>query len=347
MGVYDTDLAVAIERNDVAAARVAIDKIVHINFQTKRGRTALYLAAQQNNVVVASMLLSRKAKMNVLPRTATQKTICQSPILAAFRMGESHEEMQLLFLRELKSVAHTWLNQSDRSILGNIRRYAMVYSTPRVFFAASGDDTGALCVSNENGPSPLMFTLKTVAMFESDPATCTRVVRNVLQILNTCPAMAWERLAEADECGKLKHTAGSTAVGMLVFEIMPYRRSQNEYFETLSAHLKSLRDTMASIMQGYVDISGGLSGIMHQNNTDIQNNKQIETDMQTVFIPELFVLMLQPMRLALCMGTHARLGSNDICFARGLSTDIIDMIFKNLLDDIGNAPDQLKTMLCS
>ena len=345
MGVYDTELALAIEQNNVVAATVVIDKIVQINFQTNERRTALYLAVKHNNVTVASMLLARKAKMNVLPRIATQKTICQSPMLAAFRMGESHEKMQLLFLHELKSVGHTWLSQLDRSILGNIRRYAMLYSTPRVFFATSGE-IGATCVSNENGLNPLMFTLKKVAMLESNPVTCTRIMRNVLQILNTCPAMAWERLAEADDCGKLMHTAGSTALGMLVFEVMQYRRSRNKYFETLSATLKSLHDTVEATVQGSMDISAALSGIMHQNNTDLQNNTQIDTDMQTVFIPELFSLMLRPMRFALCMANHARLGSKDACSAGGLSTDIIDMIFKNLLDDIGEAPDQFKSMLC-
>jgi len=345
MGVYDTELAVAIEQNDVVAARLAIDNIVQINFQTIERRAALYLAVKHNNVAVAGMLLARKAKMNVMPRIAADKTICQSPMLAAFRLGESHEEMQLLFLHELKSVCHTWLSPSDRSILGNIRRYAMVYSTPRVFFAASGD-IGATCVSHENGLNPLMFTLKKVAMLESNPVACTRIMRNVLQILNTCPAMAWERLAEADDCGKLMHTAGSTALGMLVFEIMQYRRSTNQYFETLSATLKSLHDTVEMAVQDSVDISEVLSGIRNQNNTDLQNNTQIDKDMQTVFIPELFTLMLRPMRFALCMANHARLGSKDACFAGGLSTDIIDMIFKNLLDDIGEAPHLLKDMLC-
>jgi len=106
MGVYDTELAVAIEQNDVVAARLAIDNIVQINFQTIERRTALYLAMKHNNVAVASMLLARKAKMNVMPRNAAHKTICQSPMLAAFRLGDSHEEMQLLFLHELKSVCH-------------------------------------------------------------------------------------------------------------------------------------------------------------------------------------------------------------------------------------------------
>jgi len=88
---------------------------------------------------------------------------------------------------------------------------------------------------------------------------------------------------------------------MLVFEVMQYRRSRNKYFETLSATLKSLHDTVEAAVQGSMDISVALSGIMHQNNTDLQNNTQIDTDMQTVFIPELFTLMLWPMRFALCM----------------------------------------------
>jgi len=92
-----------------------------------------------------------------------------------------------------------------------------------------------------------MLTLKKIAMSESNPVTCTQIMRNVLQILNTCPAMASERLAEADDCGKLMHSAGSAALGMLVFEVMQYRRSRNKYFETLSATLKSLHDTVLKL----------------------------------------------------------------------------------------------------
>ena len=54
------------------------------------------------------MLLERDASMNVLPMLKSEQTIRQCPMLQAFKMGESREEMQLLFLPRLKVVRHTW-----------------------------------------------------------------------------------------------------------------------------------------------------------------------------------------------------------------------------------------------
>ena len=97
MGVNDMNLVSAIEKHDVDSTRTLLLKISNIDFQTKQRRTALHAAVQHNNIVAAAMLLERDASMNVLPMLKSEQIIRQCPMLQAFGMGESHEEMQLLF----------------------------------------------------------------------------------------------------------------------------------------------------------------------------------------------------------------------------------------------------------
>ena len=158
MGVYDVQLASAIKEHNVEATLALLRNVSDVNLQTKQRRTALDAAVQNNNIVAAAMLLERDASMNVLPMLKSEQTIRQCPMLQAFKMGESHEEMQLLFLRRLKVVRHTWLSPRDQAIIATIPKFAMQYSTPFVFFDAMNVGGGAnICHEAENDAlSPLM-----------------------------------------------------------------------------------------------------------------------------------------------------------------------------------------------
>jgi hypothetical protein len=79
---------------------------------------------------------------------------------------------------------------------------------------------------------------------------------------------------------------------------------------------------------------------------DRQMNTAIITYLNTELIPDFFTRMLRPMRVALAMATHVRLGANEGCCARGLSTDAIDIIFNGLVRDIVESPDVLTEILC-
>jgi ankyrin repeat protein len=108
MGFRDAQLAEAIEQHHTEDAIRLLDKISDINYQTHQRCTALHRAVKHNNIAVAAVLLERGASMNILPKNKAHRTINQSPMLLALEMGESHEEMQLLFLRHLKIVRDTW-----------------------------------------------------------------------------------------------------------------------------------------------------------------------------------------------------------------------------------------------
>jgi len=347
MGVHDTKLVLAIEKHDVDDTRSLLLKISNIDFQTKQRRTALHAAVQHNNIVAATMLLERGAGMNVLPMNNspgwTDQIIRQCPMLLAFKMGESREEMQLLFLRKLKVVRDTWLSAPDQAIIALIPKYAMQYSTPLVFFDAIGESGGAN-ISNE-GMSPLMHTLKELALFGIDRAECVKTMGNVFKMLDKYPAMAWERLkAPVNVTGlSLVYPEGSTALGMLVFHSMPARHKINMEFVEMGDTLLQLQEDMTAAMSSTDPVNLIQQQVVE---ADRQMNTEIITYLNTELIPDFFTRMLRPMRVALAMATHVRLGENEGCCARGLSLDAIDIIFNGLARDIVESPDVLTEILC-
>jgi len=344
MGVHDAKLVLAIEEHDVDTTRLLLLKISNINFQTKQRRTALHAAVQHNNIVAATMLLERGAGMNVLPMNKTDQTIRQCPMLLAFKMGESHEKMQLLFLRKLKVIRDTWLSAPDQAIIALIPKYAMQYSTPLVFFDAIGESGGAN-ISNE-GLSPLMHTLKELALSSIDAADCVKTMENVFKMLDKYPAMAWERLeatVKVTGISPIVYPQGSTALGMLVFHSMPARHKINMEFVEMGDELLQLQEEMNAAMSSTDPVC-----LVQQQavEADRQKNAAIITYLNTELIPDFFTRMLRPMRVALAMATHVRLGEDEGCCAKGLSTDAIDIIFNGLVRDIVERPDVLTQILC-
>jgi len=347
MGVNDVRLILAIEEHDVDGVRSMLNNITDIDFQTKQRRTALHAAVQHNNVIAAGMLLKRGASMKVLPMNKSEQHIRQCPMLQAFCMGESHEEIQLLFLRKLKAMRRKWSSAPDQQIIATIPKYAMQYSTPFVFFEAIGvgGDANACNEGEIDSLSPLMHTLKEVALFSTNPAKCAKTMANVFEMLDRYPGMAWQRLKAFTNVPGLSpvYPDGITALGMLVFHNMPARYKTDTEFVEMGDKLLQLQGTMQAAMSSDHPVH-----FAHQPSIEIdrQRNMAITTYMSTEFIPNFFTRMLRPMRVALAMATHVRLGANEACCAKGLSTDVIDIIFNGLVRTIIESPAVLQKILC-
>lgn len=342
MGISDTQLAVAIVgRNSVETKRL-IDVISDIDFQTKKRCTALYTAVECNNIEAAAMLLERGASMNIMPKKRIFQNASECPILLALKMGESHEEMQLLLLEKLASVQSTWSSTKDMEILETIPLSAMLYSTPLVFFRATVESRGKELFSRR-GQNVLMTTLKQVVLFSNDAAKCTKTLENVVQIVNEYPDMAWERLKKDEECGLLMHTKNSTALGMVVYQTTSVRESKNRQFEMISRGLLQLRTILETAGGG---VSASLADCNEKVESDIDNNSKVMCYVLDEFVPALWTIMLRPLRIALCMATHARLGSSKGCCASCLNTDLIDIIFSIVVLDVTIAPHLVRSMLC-
>ena len=337
MGFHDTQLAEAIEQHHTEDAIRLLDKISDVNYQTHQRGTALHTAVKNNNIAVAAVLLERGASMNILPKNKAHRIIKQSPMLLALEMGESHEEMQMLFLRHLKIVRDTWKSSDDEQILNMISKYAMWYSSPRVFFEATRE-SGAENLRDAEGTSHLMDMIKCVTLFCTEPEKCKKKMHNVLEIVNEYPGMAWERLECLPDSYLGTEAKSSTALGMLVFDNIHTRHLQNLKFAALSDELKALREAL-------LPNNTSLQNYANAVEIDKEKNVNLMAYLKTEFIPDFFTMMLRPMRVALAMATDMRLGSHEDCWAMLLNTDIINMIFNVLIRDIVAEPSSLKAML--
>jgi len=63
------------------------------------------------------------------------------------------------------------------------------------------------------------------------------------------------------------------------------------------------------------------------------------------FAPRLFAKMLPSMRVALGMSTHVRLGNQHNCAIAQLNSDLMNMIFNELVNGITTAPEKYIHML--
>jgi len=324
MGVYETMLCKSIvDGDDLCQITCHMDKVVNINFQCKSRLTALHTAVMCNNVGVVSLLLERGADMTVSSLKKTSEDEYECPLLMAFQQGESHEEMQLLLLRVLKNTSRDTLNSTALRPIARVTHYAMMYSTARIFFAAKQDDCqqpGAYSA----GYNPLMFTVVRVGRLEEDVDKCKNTMEKVLQIVDKDSGMLWQRFrpAQLERIGAAKHPhTGCTALGILAFEIMRDRkRCLLEFKDTVQ------NDTKEREMDA--------------------RNRQIMAYFSNGFIPCLFVQMLRPMRTALGMSTHFRLGDQRNCGVGQLDAITMNIIFNELVRGIARSETGFKHMLC-
>jgi hypothetical protein len=240
-------------------------------------------------------------------------------------MDESHEEMQLLFLRHLKVVCDGCESDSEKKIIRWVPVFAMHHTTPRVFFEAI-EKSGAQNLRNAKGYTHLMQMMRRVTLLCKEPATFTKKMENILQIVNKYPGMAWERVKGRFHLESGREVKNITALGMMVFETVKVRMEQNLAVAALGEHSPTLGDAMPA-------------------RSDEENNVTIMKYLKNEFIPEFFTIMLRPIRVAFAMATHSRLGTESSCWSTALHTDTIDMIFSVLIHDIVQSPSTFQTML--
>jgi len=77
----------------------------------------------------------------------------------------------------------------------------------------------------------------------------------------------------------------------------------------------------------------------------ITRNKAVIAFFSTKFMHSFFAKMLFHMRIALGMATHTRLGNNANCRIGQLDSDVMNIIFAQLFDNIGDAHDEFQHML--
>jgi len=315
----------------------------------------------------------------------------------AFEMGESHEEMQLLFMRVVYGkLAH--MNDEARrrhtkkiQLLGH---YAMLYSTPRVFCEAvryNGDANQR----DRSNMTALMCTLRHMSviagclragclwasqgkgvrgktpLYKGLPARpshaqCKHTLENVAEMVERHPEMLWQRFTrlsceeQMDENGYysdydwslrdwgevrphhknhgktmpargyslwgasnsfsisargIEMIDGRTALGMVVFDTMPYRR----YHHMLDVRHQCCQSTLCC--------------------APIEREAAFIKYFTHDFVPSFWLRMIREMRTALGMATHARLGSDPLCFIAMLNGDIMNFIF-NAVMDTTDTPDQ-------
>jgi hypothetical protein len=351
MGIHDARLCIAIQQHDLSLARTHIDRILNINFQCAARHTALHSAVVFNNVEVAALLLQRGADMTIVPL----KKVCnesECPLLLAFKKGESHEEMQLLFLETL---AHMNWAGFDEAALANIARlsqYALMYSTPRVFFVTK--EVNGQNVMNSAGLSPLMFVVRRTGLYEDNVVKCTEMLEKVLMVVDEDPAMAWQRYGVVYNMTKtnenLSAITGCTALGMLAFQIMDDRMDRNRKFMKqieYRNHVSALYKATLSPGNYFTDTLTTMAEArkVYEEERAVKN-RDVMMYFQKEFIPCLFAKMLPLMRLALGMGTHIRLGGHDTCLVATLNPDIMNMIFNALVRDITTSVIGFEHLLC-
>jgi len=316
MGVHDTRLLAALKDDNTAAVEHEIRELPDVNFQSQSRHTALHSAVLHNNIQAVRLLLARGADMMVMPTKKTFENQYECPLLMALKMGRSREAIQWLMLRVLRDAPLRHLDAAARQTMARICQQAMMHSTPRVFAAASECAQMAKIVADAAGLTPLMFTLRHVSLYEDRPEKCQKILNNVLTIVDRCPAMAWERLNK-----------GPTALGMVISETLASRKKRHDKY---IANFVGINQAVHHLYPGVFAAEVEKNRIRNQT---IVRNAAIIDFFSTQFVPSLFGKMLLPMRIALGMATHIRLGSNAKCIVGQLDPDLMNIIFAQLHPD--------------
>jgi len=349
MGVIDTKFNTLITgAHDLVQITSQMKKIVDINFQCKERPTALHTAVIHNNVAVAALLLERGADMMIAPLKKNVRNESECTLLMAFKQSDSHEDMQLLLLRHLSDFS---LDKIDGVVLKKIVRVAqcaLLYSSKRVYFAAE-ELKMRMVVGEPSGFNPLMFTIMQVGLFEDDVAKCGKILDHVLEIVNEDSAMLWHRfyyIPTANKNKKVPLYTGGTALGMLLFHIGANR--QKRCTEFAGAYSRG-KIRMAQYMLSTDPHAAGLAHSLVQRNAALKEihgrNVELMAYFAKDFAPRLFAKMLPSMRVALGMSTHVRLGNQHNCAIAQLNSDLMNMIFNELVNGITTAPEKYIHML--
>jgi hypothetical protein len=349
MGVHDTKLnRMIVEGHEFSEIAAHLHKITNINFQCKARPTALRTAVVHNNVKVVALLLQRGADMMITPWSEIG---VECTLLMAFKQGESHEDLQFHLLRHLSDFSG---DQFDGVALKNISRvpkYAMMYCSPDVFFAAEKMKT-TMTVANPTGFTPLMFTIHQVGLYEEDVDNCAKIFDRVVEILEKDSTKIWQRYfcSSIHNMRPVTSYTGGTALGMLLFFVLAVRQKRcTEYAEYL-AGVERGKGRLAQFMpatdphyNGFVQFGierDATQKRIHEKNLAIMHH------LTHTVAPCIFAKMLPSMRVALGMATHIRLGNQQHDRGVGqLNADIMNMIFNQLVFGICAVSEDYKHML--
>jgi len=351
MGVHDMKLnASIVQGHEFSKISSHIDRVVNINFQCKVRPTALHIAVLHNNVKVAALLLQRGADMMIAPlkKSVTKESECT--LLMACKQGESHEDMQFLLLRHLSDCSRDQFDSAALKKIVRVAQYAMLYCTTRISFAAEKMKTKMIDV-NATGFSPLMFTLIHVGLYEENVDKCVEILDRVVEILDKDSSTLWQRYysSKIANRGAMPPFTGGTALGMLLFFVLKDRQKRCTEFAEYMAGVERGKTHMLQYMPATDPHHNGMVQFGIQRDAEQKcihdKNLTMMRYLANVFAPCLFAIMLPPMRMALCMGMHARLGNQHGCSVGQLNGDIMNSIFKQLVSGIVTSPEEYRCML--
>ena len=329
MGKLDVLLLQAIKDKETVLACSLVEQLRDVNYQNYTSHTALHSSVLYNDLEVARHLLNRGGKPMLMPKTLVHDNRHECALLMAMKMGRSHESMQVMLLRALRStlsveMPHPHANWKPYELkkIALLPHYALLWGTPTTFYAAIEHDGNAIPHSIDE-TSPFMALLRNLVTFETDVLTCREKMEDAWQIIARHPEILWDRYHAAN----LTHDRPifcalkqCTTLGMVIFETLPSR-----------------------IARHAVDVARMMPN-------DVLLQERIARDAMVVdffendAMPHLWGLMLQQMRIAMGMATHTRLGSKHLCLASILGPDEMNMVFDILLKTLTVAEKTF--MLC-
>jgi len=339
MGKVDVLLLHAIKQQNSAMACALVDQMPNIHYQNMYRHSALHSCVLYNVPDVAAHLLEKGANVMLMPKKMNHANQGECAILMALKMGPSREAMQVQLLRALarsllaERVARvsatteaksTWTVYEHEKI-SLLPHYAMLWATPAAFFAAIEHDNNANHLSGDD-MTPLMALLRNMVAFELDVETCREKVQNVVQIAVRHPDIMWKRFSNKRQPPHYplhSDLQQCTALGMMVYEILPQRIARNAVNEV-----------------SYLSNQGNAAW----RSTEFARARTVVDFLQCEAIPRLWGVMMQHMCTALAMATHPRLGNNENCSARLLGADEMNMVFDVMMKHMSDA--ERRYMLC-
>ena len=314
----------AIAEADPETAFSVAEQLVDVNYQTDECSTALHMCVSHNALDIAAHLLTCGANVMLMPLTLTSDNKWDCALILALKMGREREDMQVLLLRGLRhaidtasgGVATMW-NRYEMRKIGLVPHYALLWGTPKAFYAAIEHDGDANRTKMDEMP-PLMMMLRNLVIFEANLSICHSKMEDAFDVIRVYPEVLWHRFM----CGDMQRTRPSlcdlkktTALGMILSESLPYRISNNN---VLKATL--VEDPGGKVEQDMIEQNQGIIDFFEQES-----------------MPRLMGLMMLEMNIALAMSTHARLGNRASCVIGVLGPDAMKTVFDVLLKNFSDA----------
>jgi len=193
MGKLDARLFRAIKDKEAVLACSLVEQFKDVNSQNYTRDTALHSSVLYNDLDVAGHLLNRGGKPMLMPKTLVHANRHECALLVAMKMGRSHETMQIMLLRALRSTLSAEIPDHkavrtpyELQKIALLPHYAFLWGTPSTFYAAIEHDGNAIPHSNDE-TTPFMALLRNLVTFEIDIVTCREKMEDAWQIIARHP----------------------------------------------------------------------------------------------------------------------------------------------------------------